>query len=223
MSGLTPGTSYVSNAPGASGPGLAPDRQRDASCLARTSDSVYLYERVDGWTYSNSSCFLVEHGFVADARELPRGDVREVLVVAERLAVLGLVLLAEVPAADLVAVQRVAARAARRTRGSRRRGRPSRATGCASRSRRARARSSRTPRGSRGSPTSAFVEALLGCAPCRSCPTAILPSSRWMSSTVRVAVDRQQPRDLLVDARSPASRNAGSSVGTGFWPSSGAR
>ena len=53
---------------------------------------------------------------------LPRGDVREVVVVAERLAVLGLVLDPEVPAAALLAVAGVAARAARRTRGSRRPG-----------------------------------------------------------------------------------------------------
>src|SRR3954471_20897387 len=40
---------------------------------------------------------------------LPRGDVREVLVVAERLAVFRLVLDAEVAAAALLAMQRVAA------------------------------------------------------------------------------------------------------------------
>src|SRR5262245_52926758 len=52
--------------------------------------------------------FLVQFGVDADALELPRRDVAEVLVVAERLAVIGLVLLAEVPAAALVAVECVA-------------------------------------------------------------------------------------------------------------------
>ena len=42
-----------------------------------------------------------------------------------------------------------------------------------------------------------------------------LPSSRWMSSTVRVALDRQHLAHLLVDRRAPASLNAGSSIGTG--------
>src|ERR1019366_2130463 len=50
---------------------------------------------------------LVEHRRLAIARVLPRGDVRELLVVAHRLAVSRLVLLAEVPAAALLAVQRV--------------------------------------------------------------------------------------------------------------------
>src|SRR5262245_49031520 len=51
--------------------------------------------------------FLVELGLGAHPGELPRCDVGEVLVVAERLAVLGLVLDAEVPTAALLAVQRV--------------------------------------------------------------------------------------------------------------------
>jgi hypothetical protein len=46
---------------------------------------------------------LVHLGFVADALELPGRDVRIVLVVTARLAVFGLVLLAEVPASALVA------------------------------------------------------------------------------------------------------------------------
>ena len=58
---------------------------------------------------------------------------QKLLVVAHRLAVRGLVLLAEVAAARLVALERVAGTSARRARGSRPRGRPSRATGSAPR------------------------------------------------------------------------------------------
>ena len=53
------------------------------------------------------SCSLCSTGGSADAGELPAGDVAEVVVVAGRFAVFGLVLLAEVAAAALVAVQRV--------------------------------------------------------------------------------------------------------------------
>src|SRR5437016_1910106 len=52
---------------------------------------------------------LVQLGRRADAFELPRGDVAEVVVVAERLALFRLVLDSEVTAARLLAVQRVAA------------------------------------------------------------------------------------------------------------------
>ncbi len=51
--------------------------------------------------------FLVQRRPLADALELPRADEREVLVVAQRLALLGLVLDAEVPAAALLALERV--------------------------------------------------------------------------------------------------------------------
>ena len=156
---------------------------------------------------------LVQHRLARRPRvQLPRGDVREVLVVAQRLAVLGLVLLAEVAAARFVAVQRVAAPAARRTRGSRRRGRPSRATGCASRSRRAPARSSRTPRGSRGSPQSALVR-LCSLRAMPQLSHSTLPSWRWMSSTVRLPLIDSSRRTCSSTAAS-ASANAGSSVGT---------
>src|SRR5688500_2474625 len=50
---------------------------------------------------------LVELRRLARAGELPGGDVAEVLVVAERLAFGGLVLLAEVAAARLFAMERV--------------------------------------------------------------------------------------------------------------------
>src|SRR5947208_13067534 len=50
---------------------------------------------------------LVEHRLAADAGELPRGDVREVPVVAQRLAVRRLALFAEVAAARFAALQRV--------------------------------------------------------------------------------------------------------------------
>src|SRR5438477_4022884 len=50
---------------------------------------------------------LVEHRLAADAGELPRRDVREVPVVAQRLAVRGLALLSEVAAARFAALQRV--------------------------------------------------------------------------------------------------------------------
>src|SRR5207245_5325913 len=52
---------------------------------------------------------LVQDGFLAHTRELPRRDVRELVVVAERFAVLGLVLDPEVPAAALLPVQGVEA------------------------------------------------------------------------------------------------------------------
>ncbi len=58
--------------------------------------------------------FLVELGFRSHAGELPPRDVGEVLVVAERLTVFGLVLDAEVAAAALLAA------ATRRNRGARR-------------------------------------------------------------------------------------------------------
>src|SRR5207244_2966630 len=50
---------------------------------------------------------FVEHRLAADAGELPRGDVRIILVVAQRFAVGRLALLAEVAAARFAAVQRV--------------------------------------------------------------------------------------------------------------------
>ena len=50
---------------------------------------------------------LVQTGWLADALELPRRHVREMLVVSLRLAVGRLALLAEVPAARLGPVQRV--------------------------------------------------------------------------------------------------------------------
>src|SRR5437763_9625874 len=55
---------------------------------------------------------LVQHRRDAGAGPLPSGDVAEPLVVAPRLAVLGLVLLAEVAAGGLVTVPRVDAQQA---------------------------------------------------------------------------------------------------------------
>src|SRR3954469_19480928 len=49
----------------------------------------------------------VQHGGLALRRPLPRGDVGEVLVVAQRLALGGLALGPEVPTTALVAVQGV--------------------------------------------------------------------------------------------------------------------
>ncbi len=50
---------------------------------------------------------FVQHRGSADAGEFPRGDVAEVLVVASGFALFGLILLPEVAAAALVAVQGV--------------------------------------------------------------------------------------------------------------------
>src|SRR5690242_2697037 len=50
---------------------------------------------------------LVQHGALFDALILPRGNVRIVDVVAQRLAVFGLILFAKMAAARFIAVQRI--------------------------------------------------------------------------------------------------------------------
>src|SRR5262249_36057849 len=106
MSGLTPGTSYVSNLPETSGPGWrhTVSVMRIAALLIEDPLLVGTRRRVDEFEVQR---LLVELGFVADTLPLPGRDVRVVLVVAQRLAVGRLVLLAEVPAAALVAPERV--------------------------------------------------------------------------------------------------------------------
>ena len=83
--------------PGGVGAGLAPDAELEVHAAFRYSSLlVAALGEVDVLELER---FLVERRRGADAVELPRRDVREVLVVAERLAVLGLVLDAEVAAA----------------------------------------------------------------------------------------------------------------------------
>src|SRR5437870_4144779 len=50
---------------------------------------------------------LVQLGLLADTFEFPRGDVREIRVVAQRFALRRLAFFAEMPAARLPAVERV--------------------------------------------------------------------------------------------------------------------
>src|SRR5579864_3820706 len=90
MSGLTPGTSYVSNFPAASGPAW-----RQAVSVMRIVLSVTTWPSFVG-TGRGMDIFeferlLVQLGNGSDARELPGRDVAEVLVVAQCFAVFGLV------------------------------------------------------------------------------------------------------------------------------------
>ena len=83
----------------------------------------------------------------------------------------GLVLLAEVAAAGLLALERVAGTSARRARGSRPRGRPSPATGSAPRRRPSTLTFFQNSSRSAGIFCERRLEALPRCAPCRSTPT----------------------------------------------------
>ena len=73
----------------------------------------YLYHRCDSATFSNTSGSLLSTGGLSSPAIFPRGHVGEVLVVAQRLAVGRLMLDAEVSAARLLAVERIAGTSAR--------------------------------------------------------------------------------------------------------------
>ena len=208
----------VDELPGACRARLAPDLQIDAHHVNRfqlpVSSCQFPYRPAGSWTLEarrwtarsllvaplrrlhvlERQRFLVQDRRLADAPELPRRHVGEVLVVAQRLAVGRLALLAEVAAARLAAVRARRAPAARRTRGSRRRGRRIRGScsGCSSAP--APRRSARTPRaGVESAPARARSPASLRAMPTSSHSSA--PSSRWSSRGVLLPLDRQQPVD----------------------------
>src|SRR5680860_32170 len=103
MSGLMSAMSCSSNEPGTSGPAWR--HTRSLRCI----DDPLLIAALGELDVVEGQRLLVEHGRRSDALELPRAHVREVLVVAERLALFGLMLHAEVTAAALFAVARVEA------------------------------------------------------------------------------------------------------------------
>src|ERR1019366_9787460 len=88
------------------GTGLAPYLQGD---VHRELPSRLLVGPLSEMHVLELERFLVEFGIGVVACVLPRGDVREVLVVAEGFSVVGLMFDAEVTAAALLAVQRVPA------------------------------------------------------------------------------------------------------------------
>src|SRR3954463_5193688 len=106
ISGLMSVASMSSNAPGAVVPAWRQTRSFRSMVLYRPfSNSWLLVAALGEVDVLELERFLVQVRRGADALELPRGDVREVLVVAESLAVLGLVLDAQVTAARLLARQ----------------------------------------------------------------------------------------------------------------------
>ena len=93
-------TSQVSKRPVAVGPVLTPDLEREVSLVAPSAPVATLIEL---------ELLLVPDRLGILAACTPTPHVSEALVVAQGLAVLGLVLLAQVAAAGLVALERVAA------------------------------------------------------------------------------------------------------------------
>ena len=80
--------------------GLSPDAQREVHLLVAPLRELHVLE---------PEIFLLQRGRRADPAKLPRSDVAEVVVIAEGLVVDRLVLIAEVSAAGLLAMQRVSA------------------------------------------------------------------------------------------------------------------
>src|SRR5215207_4987179 len=110
ISGLMSVASMSSNAPGASVPAWRQTRSLLSMGSAGPSELVRLLvaalREVDVLELER---FLVERRCGVDALELPCGDVREVLVVAQRFALFGLVLHPKVAAARLLAGEGVEA------------------------------------------------------------------------------------------------------------------
>src|SRR5690349_7180952 len=103
MSGDTPSATYSTSLPGLSGPGCL---QTFSVIRISVSWQLSLVAALRRLHVLEVQRFPVKLGLHADAFELPRSDVLEMLVVAQRFAVGCLALLAEVPAAGLAAMQR---------------------------------------------------------------------------------------------------------------------
>ena len=207
MSGETSVGGVGDHPPGLFGPGLAPDRGVFTASWP-TCSSAASASRTR--TSSGSTC---RTGRPAVARVLPRRHVRELLVVAQRLVVGRLVLLAEMAAARLARARARRARAAPRTRGSRPRGRRTRAPGSGRARGPAPTRSARTPRAARGSRASALRRP----GSLRAMPTSShrsLPELAVDLARRPAALHRQQPRRCAPAPRRSASSNASCSVVT---------
>src|SRR4051812_10223092 len=110
ISGLMSVASMSSNAPGASVPAWRQTRSLMSMGSAGPSEVVRLLVAALREVHVlELERFLVERRRGADALELPCGDVREVLVIAQRFALFGLVLHPQVAAARLLAGEGVEA------------------------------------------------------------------------------------------------------------------